>query len=172
MTEEKEDKMEDRPEPGSIENGWSVGEKTVLVQVYRKSRPLDYPLETRMTASGAEELVYSIPEDKKEEELRKCWPFEESAPAPDELLFDVHSSAKFVLRDCMIVRSQSRNMLVSPHYLESGGMAVDIVPVAQMKKYPVPGFMYSIKPKGDAEGRDEKPLVCVTGLTDGEEARP
>ena len=104
----------------------SIQEKEILAQIVKESEPLGFPLK-RVSAEGFEdELVYEIPEDKKLEVLKELWPFVDT-PDGDRVFLDIHSGKEVVFKECLVVRSNLRNLIVSPYYFESGGMVVDLI---------------------------------------------
>ena len=50
------------------------------------------------------------------------------APAPDSEVFDLHEQRLFKFREAQVIRHNGRNLIVSPFYQKSGGMAVDFMP--------------------------------------------
>ena len=59
--------------------------------------------------------------------FREVWPFY-GCPALEDERFDIHENKVFVFRDAQIIRYKGRNLMVSPYYAQSGGMAVDFLP--------------------------------------------
>ena len=104
----------------------SLPEKNILCAVVREADPLPYPLVPMMTAGGFDEQAYDIPEEAKAEVLKSVWPFAE-CPGMDDELFDLHESQYFRFGEAQVIRCRNRNMVVSPYYASSGGMAVDFL---------------------------------------------
>ena len=44
------------------------------------------------------------------------------------MIFDLHERRTFKVRDSLVIRYKERNLIVSPFYQKSGGMAVDFLP--------------------------------------------
>ena len=106
----------------------SINEKDFMCRLMQKSPQLEYPLSRLETKAHDDELVYDIPEDKLMDEINRCWPFDGEAIKKDTLFIDVHSDMDVHGSELRIIRSHDRNMVVSPHFSESGGMAIDLVP--------------------------------------------
>ena len=105
----------------------STPEKEILCKIVDESPLLEYKLKTlEMPEDYDDELVYEIPEDKKEEVFKELWPFGD-CPAMDEVFFDIHEGEPFIVKDYKVIRSRNRNFIVSPYFSKSGGMVVDFV---------------------------------------------
>lgn len=107
---------------------WSRSEKQVICRLVGPSNPLPYPLQKRKCPNGDYDMVYLMPQEDKERELRRCWPFQVDCPDMDMELTDVHCMRKFKFRDSLIIYSEQRNIIVCPDYFEFGGMVVDMMP--------------------------------------------
>ena len=107
----------------------SPAEKSMLRIIVNPSEPLPYKLKKLEMPEGYQsELEYEIPEDKREEVLKKLYPFM-GCPELDEVRFDLHSQSCFVVKDYRVIRWDNRNLLVAPDYDKTGGMVCDwIVP--------------------------------------------
>ena len=105
----------------------SEPEKQMLCMIVKESEPLPYPLKPLKMAYGADEEVYDIPDEDKANVFPELWPFK-PCPALDDERFDIHEQKCFVFRDAQITRYKGRNLIVSPFYQRSGGMAVDFMP--------------------------------------------
>ena len=107
----------------------SVPEKSMMRIIVNPSEPLPYKLKKLEMPEGYQsELEYEIPDDKKEEVLKKLYPFM-GCPELDEVRFDLHSQSCFVVKDYRVIRWDNRNLLVAPDYDKTGGMVCDwIVP--------------------------------------------
>jgi len=112
-----------RPAPAVM----SLPEKSMLCMMVKESEPLPYPLKPLKMAYGADEEVYDIPEDARPGILHDLYPFC-PAPRPDSEIFDLHEQRLFKFRDAQVIRHNGRNLIVSPFYQKSGGMAVDFLP--------------------------------------------
>ena len=105
----------------------SEPEKQMLCIIVKESEPLPYPLKPLEMASGPDEEVYDIPEEAKDKVFEELWPFA-PCPALDDLRFDLHEQKVFKFRDAQVIRYKGRNLMVSPYYAHTGGMAVDFLP--------------------------------------------
>ena len=107
----------------------SIPEKSMMRIIVNPSEPLPYKLKKLEMPEGYQsELEYEIPDDKKEEVLKKLYPFM-GCPELDEVRFDLHSQSCFVVKDYRVIRWDNRNLLVAPDYDKTGGMVCDwIVP--------------------------------------------
>ncbi len=105
----------------------SLPEKQMLCLIVAESDPLPYPLNPLRMAAGPDEQVYDIPEEAKAAVFGEVWPFH-GCPALEDERFDIHENKVFVFRDAQIIRYKGRNLMVSPYYAQSGGMAVDFLP--------------------------------------------
>ena len=105
----------------------SEPEKQMLCIIVKESEPLPYPLKPLKMAYGPDEQVYDIPEDARPGILHDLYPFC-PAPRPDSEIFDLHEQRLFKFRDAQVIRHNGRNLIVSPFYQKSGGMAVDFLP--------------------------------------------
>ena len=112
--------------PSATEEEMSVPEKSILCSIVRESDELPYPLKPLEMAFGPAERVYDIPEEAKADVLRDVWPFTE-CPAMDDERYDLHESKYFRFREAQVIRYKGRNLMVSPYYAHSGGMAVDFL---------------------------------------------
>jgi hypothetical protein len=83
------------------------------------------PFETKIvqTETGPVE-VYIIPEDRKEEVLRRLFIYKD-IPKLSKVVEDIHVGKKFKVKDFMVTREDGMNMLVSPYYFEGGGTVID-----------------------------------------------
>ena len=68
-----------------------------------------------------------IPDEKREEILKKLYPFE-GVPSLDEEKFDLHEGKLFQVREFRVTREHRMNFLVSPYYPNSGGSVIDWMP--------------------------------------------
>lgn len=83
------------------------------------------PFPTRKVAvEGGAIEVYIIPDDKKETVLKELYPFR-PVPSLNKVVEDIHAEKKFKIKEFMVTREGSMNMLVSPYYFESGGTVID-----------------------------------------------
>ncbi len=85
--------------------------------------PLPFPLKTVASASGPIR-VYEIPEEMKEEVLKKLYIFQ-PVPSLDDLMEDIHAEKTFRVREFLVAREGRMNVLASPYYPESGGTVID-----------------------------------------------
>ena len=67
---------------------------------------------------------YIIPFDKKEEVLKKLYPFI-PVPALEDEMTDIHEDKRFKVKEFCVTREGKSNMLVSPYYFISGGTVID-----------------------------------------------
>ena len=67
---------------------------------------------------------YIIPADKKEEVLKKLYPFV-PVPSLDAVLEDIHEEKLFKVADFRVLRGAGMDWLVSPYYPSSGGTVID-----------------------------------------------
>jgi len=83
------------------------------------------PFPTRKVAvpDGSVE-VYIIPDDQKEAVFKKLYPFR-PIPSLNRTVEDIHAEKKFKIKEFLVTREGSMNMLVSPYYFESGGTVID-----------------------------------------------
>ena len=91
-----------------------------------KMGELNYPLKEVKSEQFGVEFVYEIPEDKKEEVLEDLWPFT-GIPSIEEAFIDIHEGQQFNLKDYMVIRFDTYNMIVSPWYFKSGGTVLDFL---------------------------------------------
>ena len=114
-------------ETGKGQREMSEPEKQMLCIIVKESEPLPYPLKPLKMASGPDEEVYDIPEEDKSKVFEEVYPFQ-PCPALDDLRLDLHEQKVFKFRDAQVIRYKGRNLIVSPYYAHSGGMAVDFLP--------------------------------------------
>ena len=105
----------------------SQPEKDILCAIVKETKPLPYPLKPLEMAFGPDEQVYDLPEEDKAKVFEEVWPFH-GCPALDDLRLDLHEQKNFRFREALVIRYNGRNLIVSPFYQKSGGMAVDILP--------------------------------------------
>lgn len=94
--------------------------------------PLPFPLKTVDSATGPVR-VYEIPEEMKEEVLKRLYIFQ-PVPSLDDLMEDVHAEKTFRVREFLVAREGRTNVLASPYYLESGGTVIDWWLIRRNKK--------------------------------------
>ncbi len=104
----------------------SAPEKSILCSIVRESDELPYPLRPLEMAFGPAEQVYDIPEEARAEVFQNVWPFVE-CPAMDDERYDLHERKTFRFHEAQVIRYKDRNLMVSPYYAHSGGMAVDFL---------------------------------------------
>ena len=85
---------------------------------------LPFPLKTAKRFDGKLIEIYEIPDNEKENVLNKLYPFTD-IPTLETRLYDLHQEAKFLVHDYMVIRTDGKNYLVSPYYLETGGTVLD-----------------------------------------------
>ena len=113
--------------PSATDGEMSAPEKDILCSIVRESDELPYPLRPLEMAFGPAEQVYDILEEARAEVLQNVWPFM-ACPGMDDEQFDLHESKYFRFREAQVIRYKGRNLMVSPFYAQSGGMAVDFLP--------------------------------------------
>jgi len=83
------------------------------------------PFPTKLVrAPGGIVEEYIIPYDKKEEVLKKLFPFI-PVPSLEDEMTDIHEDKRFKVKDFCVTREGKFNMLVSPYYFISGGTVID-----------------------------------------------
>jgi len=87
---------------------------------------LPYPTEIHHDDIFEDEEVYTIPEECKEEVLKKLWLFD-NIPSIDETRYDIHERRSFQLKDFQVIRYEEVNMIVSPYYFSKGGTILDFL---------------------------------------------
>lgn len=132
-----------RPNKQPYSEEWSPDEKATLCSIVKESEPLPYPLIKTKMANGTFEQVYLIPEGLTDALIAQLWPFVE-VPKADEVLYDIHAEAMVRMKDCLVIRYNNRNLLVSSNYPKSGGMSVDLSDPRKDQR-----FMYVKKAKED-----------------------
>jgi len=93
---------------------------------------LPFPLRRALATWGPVE-VYEIPEKEKSAVLKKLYPFR-SIPALEDVMEDIHAEKTFRIKDFMVTREGTMNVLASPYYLESGGTVIDWFPIDKDNK--------------------------------------
>jgi hypothetical protein len=84
---------------------------------------LSFPTKLVRAPGGVVE-EYIIPYDKKEEVLKKLYPFI-PIPSLEDLMTDMHEDKRFKVKEFCVTREGKSNMLVSPYYFISGGTVID-----------------------------------------------
>ncbi len=112
--------------PSATDGEMSAPEKDILCSIVRESDELPYPLRPLEMAFGPAEQVYDIPEEARAEVFQNVWPFVE-CPAMDDERYDLHERKTFRFHEAQVIRYKDRNLMVSPYYAHSGGMAVDFL---------------------------------------------
>ena len=84
---------------------------------------LPFPTKLVRAPEGVVE-EYIIPYDKKEEVLKKLYPFIPIPSLEDEMT-DIHEEKSFKVKEFCVTREGKSNMLVSPYYFLSGGTVID-----------------------------------------------
>jgi hypothetical protein len=93
---------------------------------------LPFPLKEVQTTQGILK-IYDIPEDQKQVVLEKLYLFR-PIPKLDKWMEDIHAEKLFQVREFIVAREGSMNVLASPYYPESGGTVIDWVPARRPKK--------------------------------------
>ena len=113
---------------------WSAAEKRMMCMIVEESPQLDFPLIFEKNAAGGEECVYDICGLSNAMKLvlfDKHYPFRMVEVARNEGIYDsyldLHSGETYSRAQFGLIRYKGRNMLVSPDYLATGGMAVDMI---------------------------------------------
>lgn len=122
---------------GQTRNGeMSLDEKMMGLLITGERPELPYPLRELKCADGTVQMAYEIPDDDKEKVFGDVWPF---APTPrlDDVMFDLHEKREFKVRDFIVIRWRGGNLVASPYFAHSGGMAVDFVDPARMDGHEV-----------------------------------
>lgn len=88
---------------------------------------LPFPLRTANSRYGVIK-VYEIPEEHKASVLDKLCIFR-PIPDLDDLMEDIECVKTFKVREFMVIREGTVNVLCSPYCLESGGTIIDWWPV-------------------------------------------
>jgi len=108
----------------------SIQEKEMIAQIQDQAEPLPFKLKRVKTEYNGEvvmeDLIYVIPDDKKQEVLEQLWPFTPT-PKLDDVFFDIHEGKCFTLREFKVIRWNKRNIIVSPFYTSQGGTVIDFV---------------------------------------------
>lgn len=104
---------------------------------FRECDPLlPYPLEdVRADAKGR--IVsqrYVVPDADREKVLKQLWPFGGKPPSLNSQKFDLRAEQLFRVGDFEVFREEESNLLVSPHYVESGGTVMHWMPADWAKK--------------------------------------
>ena len=108
----------------------SLPEKEMIAQIMDPEEPLPFKIRRFKTVYNEEvimeDLVYQIPEEKKQWVLEKLWCF---VPIPklDAVFFDIHEGKCFTLKEFKVIRWNKRNIIVSPFYMSQGGTIIDFV---------------------------------------------
>jgi len=108
---------------------WSFAEKEAMIRMCKESPALRFPLKQRTTADGTSEMVYDIPAKHKRYWLNRLWPF--VGFDYDTPKYDLHSKSAFKASDMLVIRYKNRNLVVCPDYLNTGGMAVDVLEASE-----------------------------------------
>lgn len=135
MSEDKdkvEAEMFDAHVPNASSEDWSSAEKKMLCSIMPEKPGLDYPLVDMELPNGQHELMYVVPPSKVYDEVVKSWPFI-PAPKRGQVFHDLHSNRSVKVEECRIIRFNGRNIVVSPHYAESGGTVADLVDPAEVE---------------------------------------
>lgn len=113
---------------------WSAPEKRMMCMIVKESPQIDYPLISEKNAAGGMECVYDISGLSNAEKLElfdKHFPFlideVERNEGRYDRYFDLHSGKTYSRAQFGVIRYKGRNLLVSPDYLATGGMAVDMI---------------------------------------------
>ena len=100
------------------------GDFLTIASQLEEEPKLDFPLEEATGPANEKIEVYVIPYDRKEELLKKLYPFH-PLPSLDSTMYDIHEEKTFVVRDFMVIRDHGLNFLVSPYFCSSGGSVLD-----------------------------------------------
>lgn len=109
----------------------SKQEKDVLCKIHDASPRLDYVTQKVACADGSFCEMYLIPPEERFEVFKQCWPFELGNITENSILVDIHSQQSVLVKELCVIRYKDRNIIVSPHYPETGGMAVDLIDIMQ-----------------------------------------
>ena len=104
----------------------SEREKECIDMVVKEAERLPYPTKQMEDDVYETEELYIIPEENKKTLLYMLWPFMDRIQW-DDILWDIHEEAYTYFKDCLIIRWNNRNVIVSEFYFHSGGTMLDIV---------------------------------------------
>lgn len=93
---------------------------------------LPFPLKTVESPSGPVR-IYDIPDDQKEAVLQQLY-FFRPVPSLDDIMEDIHAEKEFRVREFLVAREGSMNVLASPYYPEAGGTVIDWWPVRRARR--------------------------------------
>ena len=102
----------------------SAPEKRIMCAIVPETPELPFPMRELPMRHGPTAMEYDIPDEAKEDVLKEVYPFEQ-CPGLTERRFDIHEEKFFQVSEFKVIRQFGRNLLVSPYYPLSGGMAVD-----------------------------------------------
>ena len=102
----------------------SGNELELMDMICPSTELLPFPLKTAERFDGKSIEIYEIPDNEKGNILKKLYPFTD-VPDLKTHLYDLHQEAKFMVQDYMVIRTDGKNYLVSPYYLETGGTVLD-----------------------------------------------
>lgn len=109
----------------------SLEEKRMCLMIAGERPELPYPLKVLQCADGTVQQVYDIPEADKAKVFSELWPLDPE-PGLDDVMFDLHENKEFKVRDFIVIRWHGGNLIASPYFAHSGGMAVDFVEFANI----------------------------------------
>ena len=100
------------------------GDFLTIVSQLEAEPKLDFPLEETSGPADEPIEIYVIPDDRKEELLKRLYPFH-PLPSMDAIMYDIHEDKTFVVKDFIVIRDHGLNFLVSPYFRNSGGSVLD-----------------------------------------------
>ena len=112
----------------------SLTEKKMCLMIAGERPELPYPLRDLKCADGTVQKVYDIPDADKEKVFSELWPLVPE-PGIDDVMFDLHEKKEFKVRDFIVIRWHGGNLVASPYFAHSGGMAVDFVELAMVGEH-------------------------------------
>ena len=95
----------------------------------RKNQPeLPFPMKSLQVGDDVCLVYEGIPEEKKQWVLDHVAALSTHRIKVDDWIFDEYQGKRFQGRDCLILRYQGMNIIVSPFFVESGVSFMDFLP--------------------------------------------
>ena len=87
---------------------------------------LNFPL-----VAWGDAMRYDIPADQKRDVINSMDCMKRDVPLYDGIYTDIHSDKVVRGSELEVIRENDKNYVVSPHYNESGGTLIDLMPVKE-----------------------------------------
>ena len=113
---------------GCVKNYLRSASVKLLIFSRRNQPELPFPMKPLQVGDDTCLVYEGIPEEKKQWILDHAAALSTRRIRVDDWIFDEYQGSRFQGRDCLILRYQNTNIIVSPFFVESGVSFMDFLP--------------------------------------------